>query len=174
MAANIQPIACVEGFGTHSIPMVPNQLEGSGATFKKGNPVVWTSGVIQIAGTTPTSGVVGIANNDASGTANTAVGVIPALPSLIFEISIDGAASNSNAPGTGSLAQSAVGNIYGITEDEASENWYLDTSKSGSNQVVRLVGFQTNATSGSNDAGVVNGRALVQFLGDVSVWTAAT
>ena len=173
MAANIQPIAAVATLGLYSLPMPPNFLEKGSATFVKGNPLILSSGLVDIAGANPTSGILGIATANASGTANTQVGFVAAVPNVIFEISIDGAASNSNAPGTGSLAQSAVGNIYGITEDEASENWYLDTSKSGSNQCVRLIGFQFNA-AGTSDAGVVNGRALVVFLGDANIWTAAS
>lgn len=165
MAAVIQPIALVEMMGLYSAPALPQQYEGTTQSYKKGAPLVYSSGYVVEASANPTA-ILGIATANAGGTTHQAAA--PIVPvnsrSLIFEISIDGAASNNNAPGTGSLAQANVGSTYGITKDAASGFWYLDTSKSGSNQVATLVGFQTNATNGTNDAGVVNGRALIQFL----------
>jgi hypothetical protein len=170
LAANIQPIALVSTFGLHSLPLIPDQVEGASQTFKKGTPLVWSSGLLVAAGTTPTSGLVGI--SCAAGqnvTTSPACQIIPFLKSLIFEITIDGTLSSSNAPGTGSLTQANVGTTYAITKDAASGLFYLVTS--GGTAVCTLLGFQTNINNGTNDAGVVNGRALVSFLASTSVWT---
>ena len=106
MSAVIQPIACVYGMGVNAVgPMMPAQLEGTSQTFIPGCPLIYSSGLIVTATATPTSGLIGIAAGKASGTANTPVSVIPFLKNLIFEISIDGTLSNSNAPGTGVASQ---------------------------------------------------------------------
>lgn len=168
MAANIQQIGLVETLGQFSLPLLPAQVEGSSQSFKKSAVLVYSSGKLVEASTNPTA-IVGIACAPGQNvTTSPACQVIPIRPNHIFEISIDAALSGSNAPGTGSLAQSNVGTTYGISKDAASGYWYLDTSKSGGNQVATLIGFQTNISSGSNDAGVVNGRALVIFLQSTS------
>lgn len=171
MAANIQPIALVSMLGLHSQPILPAQVEGASQTFKKGVPVVWSSGLVVEASANPTA-IVGISTMAGQNvTTSPTAYVIPALKNLVFEITVDGALSGSNAPGTGSLATANIGATYGISKDAASGQWYLDTSKSGANQVATLLGFQTSPSSGNSDSGVVNGRALVSFLSSTSVWT---
>lgn len=168
MAANIQAIGLVSMLGLYSAPMLPDQVEGSSQTFNKGTPLVWSSGKIVAASANPTA-IVGI--SAAAGqnvTTSPACLVVAIRPNCIFEITIDGAASGGNAPGTGSLTQANIGTTYGITKDGTSGNWYLDTSKNAANQVCTLIGFQTNISNGTNDAGVVNGRALVVFLQSTS------
>ncbi len=170
MAAIIQPIALVSMLGLYSDPILPGQVEGSSQTFKKGVPLVWSSGKIVEASANPTA-IVGISSGPGQNlTTSPGCNVIPVLKSLVFEISID-VASGGNAGGTGSLTTANIGTTYGITKDGASSQWYLDTAKNAANQVLTLIGFQTNATSGSNDSGVVNGRGLVIFLASTSVWT---
>lgn len=169
MAANIQPIALVETMGLHSFPIMPTQYEAATQSWIKGAPLIYASGLITVASATPTSGLIGIAAAAASGVTNTAVIVIPFLKNLVFEITIDGTLSASNAPGTGSLTTANIGTSYAITQDGASKNFYLVTS--GGTATCKLLGFQTNISSGSTDSGVVNGRALVSFLASTSVWT---
>lgn len=173
MAAVIQPIALAEMLGYHSQPIMPVQFEGASQTYKKGCPLIYSSGKVITATSTPTSGLIGIAASAATGTTSAQVLVIPFLKSLVFEISIDGTLSNSNAPGTGSLTTANIGTTYAITLDAASGNFYLVTS--GGTAVCTLLGFQTNTTNGvttgAGDSGVVNGRALVSFLASTSIWT---
>lgn len=170
MAAVIQPIEAVKTMGLHSIPVLPNQIEGSSQTFKQGTPLVWSSGKIVAAGATPTSGLVGIsAGIGQNVTTSPFCIVIPFLKNNVFEISVDGTLNGGNAPGTGSLAIANIGTTYAITQDAASGLWYLVTS--GGTATVLLLGFQTNANKTTSDSGVVNGRALVSFLTSTSVWT---
>lgn len=156
MSANIKPIRVAYMEGTWG-PPTETAPEAATQSFLAGAPLVNSSGQLAQAATNPTA-IIGIALGQASGVQATPVQYTPALPdNLLFEVSVDGALSGGDAPGTGSLPASALFSTYGISQDGASENWYLDTSKSSANQVMRVQGFK-------DPAGTVNGRVYVRFL----------
>ena len=157
MAANIQPLAYVEGEGTYSIP-IEHGIETASQTYKKGTPLIATSGALLTASANPTA-VVGIALANATGVTGADVPFVPALgDSLIFEGSVDGTLVNSDAPGTGKPSDLTVWTTYGITFDPVSGNWYIDSSKSGGNQVLRVIGYDVDQTN------VINGRVRFRWL----------
>ena len=163
MSANIQPIGAVRMEGLYAIPLEWG-IELASQVYLKGNPLVYSSGSLEIAGTNPTA-IVGIAASKATGVTGAPVPYVPALPdSIIFEISVDGTLVASDAPGTGYPSQFTIGALYGITLDPVSGQWYLDSSKSGGNQVARLVDYD------ADQASVINGRVHIRWLRSTTIY----
>lgn len=163
MAANILAIAPDIGLGvyqdafTQGGPGALTGLEGAGQTWKRGAPLVNSSGLL-IEATTSTSaksGIVGIALADATGVTNSAVQYVPLCPDVLtFQGTIDGTLVATNAPGTGSLAQSGMYGGGTLQKDAASGKWFLNNTATGDFIFVAAV----------DPLGTVNGRVRVQFL----------
>jgi hypothetical protein len=156
MAANIQPIRPDIGFANWQ-NTVEHGLEGTSQSWKVGAPLVNASGYL-VEATTGTSGyaglIIGFALAPATGTTGADVEFVPALQGLCMSGTVDGTLSNSNAPGTGSVAQSGVWGGIGLQKDGASGYWYLCTTGTASFIVVGLI----------DAASTVNGRVRVQIL----------
>jgi hypothetical protein len=165
MAANIQPVAAVIMEGLYSIPTEP-VVEAASQTFTKGSILEYTiSGTssgypeVQIAATNPDSvGIAGISCSKATGVTLALLEMVPALPNVLFEITVDDTLVNSDAPGTGTPNEFVVGKTYGVTLDPVSNNWYLDSSKNAADQVARVISYD------ADQATVVNGRVRIRFL----------
>src|SRR5258708_6176670 len=156
MAAVIQPIKPDIGIsnwqdaGLHGI-------EAATQTWKVGAPLVNSSGSL-VEATTGTTGyaglIIGFALAPATGVTGADVEFVPALQGLCFAGTVDGTLSASNAPGTGSVAQTAVWGGIGLQKDGASGRWYLCTTGTASFIIVGLI----------DPAATVNGRVRVQIL----------
>lgn len=156
MAANIQPIKSDIGFANWQV-MVEHGIEGATQSYKIGAPLVNSSGSLVEAstGTTGYAGlIVGFALAAATGVTGADVPFVPAVQGLCMSGTVDGTLSASNAPGTGSVAQTAVWGGIGLQKDAASGYWYLCTTGTASFIIVGLI----------DPAATVNGRVRVQIL----------
>ena len=156
MAANILPIKGDIGLGNWQ-NVIQWGIEASGQTWKVGAPLVNSSGSLAEA-STDTSGyagtIIGFASGPATGVTGAAAPFIPAISTATFSGTVDGTLVSTNAPGTGSVAQTAVWGGIGLQKDAASGLWYLCTTGTASFIIVGLI----------DAASTVNGRVRVQIL----------
>ena len=163
MAANIQSIrpditlGLWEGEPIQGGVGALTGLEGTSQTWKVGAPLVNSSGLL-IEATTSTSaksGLIGFALAPATGTLNTPVQYVPLSPdTMTFQGTIDGTLSSTNAPGTGSLAQSGMYGGGTLQKDAASGIWFFNNTATGDFIFVAAI----------DPLGTVNGRVRVQLL----------
>ncbi len=155
--AGILPIGAVRTEGLYSIP-VENGVEGTSQSYPKGALLAYSSGAL-VAATFPSpDNIVGVSLAKATGTTSAPCPYVPCLPdSIIFEISMDGALS-TNAPATGKPSDLTIGAVYGLSLDAATNLPYLDSSITGTEDVVRLVDYD------ADQASVIQGRVHVRFL----------
>jgi hypothetical protein len=156
MAAKIFPIAPDIGLANWQDAIL-HGIEAAGQTWKVGAPLVNSSGSLAEAttGTTGYAGlIVGFALAPATGVTGTDAMFVPTLSSLTFSGTVDGTLVATNAPGTGSVAQTAVWGGIGLQKDAASGLWFLCTTGTASFIIVGLI----------DPAATVNGRVRVQIL----------
>ena len=126
MAANIQPIMPDIGLANWQNAIL-HGIEAASQTWKVGAPLVNSSGSLAEA-TTGTGGyagtIIGFALAPATGVTGADVTFVPALQGLTMAGTVDGTLNGSNAPGTGSVAQTAVWGGIGLQKDAASGLWY--------------------------------------------------
>ena len=134
----IKRFASGVNLGLHSTPTVP-WPEAVTQVFKAGAPLV----VVANRASEPANGaaiaaknLIGFAEHDATGRTDFADAIVPALPSLLFDASVDGAQAAGNAPGTGTVLLAQLGAIFGLQKDGASGLWYVDVSGAGTHVVV--------------------------------------
>lgn len=153
----------VHQVGGAGIPEMRHLNHTSGATFVKGEPVIWSAGEIAGAGANPALGtIVGIAlaavntnpgydaaNSPATFTGRTrAVTVVIPNQQTIFSADMTNNSSTVVAP-----AQTDVGVQYGITAYSGA--WTVDRNKTGANERVEVVGITGTTTAD---------RVLFKFL----------
>jgi hypothetical protein len=139
------------GNGSHSHSSMTRR-EAAAQTFKKGAPLVFTSGgdTVQEGGTDPTF-IVGVAEEAASGTTNNPVRFSPLLGDFLF----DGILADDDTDTT--LAETDVGDVFGLTK-HADGGWYVDREKTAVTTVrVRVTGLK-------DAVGTTNGRVYFTFL----------
>ena len=156
MAANIQPIKSDIGLGNWE-NVVQHGIEVASAAWKIGAPLINSSGSLAEASTVTTGyagTIIGFALAPATGVTGADVPFIPAIPTLTLSGTVDGTLVSTNAPGTGSVAQTAVWGGIGLQKDAASGLWYLCTTGTASFIIVGLI----------DAASTVNGRVRVQIL----------
>ena len=156
MAAVIKPILPDIGLANWQ-DCVMHGLEGTSQTWKVGAPLINSSGYL-VEATTATTGyagaIIGFSLAPASGTNGTDVLFVPVIPTLCFSGTVDGTLVATNAPGTGSLAQSGMWGGLGLQKDAASGYWFLCTT--GTASFIAVAAIDPVAT--------VNGRVRVQIL----------
>ena len=162
MAANIQPIT----FDSADVgyPALHWGFEGTTQSFKLGAPLINSGGYLIEATASNAgalSGVIGIAAAAASGTTHAAIPYYPMNASFYWAITVDGAESGGNAPGTGSLTQANMFTSYNIYKDGNSGYWFLEDSDTTHLNVV--------AIDLIDPASTVNGRVRVKFLSAVTL-----
>lgn len=161
MAANIQPIQSAVGQLGWGVDVISNGFEAGSQSFKAGTLLIPSSGLIAIAGANPTT-IMGVSVAAASGVTNTAMQFVPTMPDVMwFKISVDGALNGGNAPGTGKPSDFTLYSTYGVSLDTASGIFYLDSSKSGANQVARVMQFRDGSRTGGT---VVNDYVYINWL----------
>lgn len=156
MAALIKPIMPDIGLANWQ-DCIMHGIEAAGQTWKVGAPLVNSSGSLAEAttGTTGYAGlIIGFALAPASGVTATDVMFVPVISTLTFAGTVDGTLVATNAPGTGSVAQTAVWGGIGLQKDAASGLWFLCTTGTASFIIVGLI----------DPAATVNGRVRVQIL----------
>lgn len=155
----IRPVRLISGLGT---PAMLRVGEAATQTFKKGAPLVLSSGYLQECAFGGAETVYGVSDADgsnltASGTAEmldhgpaqnmTSSAVIPvgAWPNdgKIGAFLANGQTVFSIALKAGQVYTAAMlGTVYGITKDTPSGYWYLDnTDTTGDNAVATVVGY---------------------------------
>jgi len=148
-----QSLRPAPGLGTHSHPTIIFK-EAAAQTFKKGCPVVFTTGGTTVEeDTSDPQPIVGVADANASGTTSNDIPVVPALPGLLFE----GILGNGDLTNYTLLAAD-VGDVYGLARDATAGNlgWFVDKQET-TNVRVRVVKLK-------DAAGTVNGRVYFTFL----------
>lgn len=147
--------------GLSSTPTLPGP-EGASQTFKKGAPLIYTSGYLVEAAVDPVAGIVGFAEEDAHNAAAGLyeIGVTPALPGVIFEGILT---DESDAAYT--LAQTALGLQYALQKDTTTLAWAIDSADTTliSVRIVELV----------DAIGTVNPRVRFTVLLDATIFGSA-
>lgn len=145
--------------GLMSTPIY-NGPEGSSQTFKRGAPLVYSSGYLVVATTPIDTGdaIVGFALRDgANDTAHSTLPYVPALPHMVFE----GVLSNAST-GTHTSAQTDQGLTFAIDTDTSTKAWALDFSNTTnpSALVIALV----------DPIGTVDGRVRFVVVDDATAY----
>jgi hypothetical protein len=153
--AGIQPVAAVRMEGMYSIP-VEHGIEAASQSYKKGSLLLYSSGSLAICATNPAL-CVGISLSAATGVTGADVPFVPILPSLLFEMSVDGTLS-TNAPATGKPSDFTIGTAYGLSLDAATGLFYLASNLTTTNARVRLIEYD------ADQASIIQGRVRVRWL----------
>lgn len=143
MAVNIPVIKSISGsksLGLNGVPLF-NGPEGASQTYKRGAPLIYTSGYLVVAGSAPIDTgdvVVGFATQDGrNGTAGQYTATyVPVIPSAIFTGVLSNKSTSSHT-----LVQTNLGVAYALDVDATSLAWYIDVNNT-TNPVCRIVGFQ--------------------------------
>lgn len=147
-----------KGLGLNAKPTLTG-IEAAGQTFLKGALLVNSSGSVAGAGTDPTN-ILGVAEEDATGTTGNAVRFIPALPHVLFEARLLGAAAADHT-----LVQGDLYTEYGVTAD-ANGYWYVNTGKTGADARFKVLEFV-------DAVGTVNARVRGVFTYDATIYAAS-
>ncbi len=124
--------------------------EEASQTFKLGAVVICDStdkDQVETAGADPTAAILGIALQDATGTADTPILVGLAEPGVEFVARVQDA---------GTLAVGNLGTDYGMVYDSTNTIWRVDLSET-TNKNVTVTAFV-------DEVGDINGRVRFQFL----------
>lgn len=126
MAVAIPVAKSIKAKSMVGLTSVPHQngLEGSSQTFKRGAPLVGSSGYL-VEGTGPidtSDAVVGFACRDANNDTNHAILLYwPALPMVVFEGLLSNSSTSSHV-----LAQADLLTAYALAKDATTLAWYVD------------------------------------------------
>src|ERR1043166_4989332 len=126
--------------GLNTTPLYSGPL-GASQSFKKGAPLIYTSGYLVVAASAPIDtddNIVGFAAEDAtSGSAGVyTMHYVPAIPGVIFEGTLEDATNFDHA-----LVATNLGLSYVIDTDTSSKAWFLDenTTTKGIAKIIELV-----------------------------------
>jgi len=146
--------------GLNTTPIY-NGPEGATQTFKRGAPLVFTSGYL-VEGTGPIDtgdSIVGIANADAHNTTAGAktMGYVPALQSIIFEGILSNSSTSSHA-----LVATDLGLVFALAKDATSLAWYVDffNTTNPCAVIIELV----------DPIGTVDGRVRFVIVDDATIY----
>ena len=142
--------------GSHALQ---TYKEAATQEFNAGAPLAFSGGrVAEI--TDPvgdTEQIVCIATGDASGTTDTDVVVVPALPGLVFEAVLANVADDLYE-----LAAADVGKLCALRRDDTNDSWFLGANDAHATNPVAGAGCRI---VGLKDAvGTVNGKVFFVFL----------
>jgi len=149
-----QSLRVAKGFGTYSHASL-TLPEAASQTFKKGSPIVVSSGYAQESAD-DSEVLFGIAdqpgqNGSSNGAKNTRI--VPALPSYVFEGLLGSSSATAHT-----LAAANIGSVYGFSKDGTNGGWYLDDQETTVGTVrARVVGFK-------DPVGTSEGRVYFVFL----------
>jgi hypothetical protein len=97
-------------------------LEGASQSYKIGELVIETAGLIVVSTADPASIVVGVALRDATGTTGADAPYIPLMEGVLFEASLMGAAAADYI-----MLAADRGTAYGVAV--SANKWYIDSSE---------------------------------------------
>ena len=133
--------------------------EAATQSFKKGALLIDSSGYLAEGGTDPTN-IIGVSEEAASGTTGNDVRFTPALPNVLFEGRLLGAAAADHVlVATNRYAE------YGLTKD-SDGYWYVNVSKTGADARFRILEFV-------DAVGTTNARVRGVFTLDQTVFEAS-
>lgn len=154
-----QSIQVSRYLGLGDLPVLTG-IEAASQTFKKGAPLKDSSGKVAILGVDDVTGVLGIAQHDATEVADSEVKFVPPLPGVVFCAEL-----NHTTNGTATIAQTDMYAKYGLSLASTDKRWYVDKEETaaGSDEVVQIVGFL-------DPVGTVKGRVEFVFLASSVAW----
>lgn len=131
--------------------------EAAAQTYEKGALLISSSGKVATAGADPAlETLIGVANHNSTGTTDTDVEYIPALPHITFE-------GTFSSGGTGvALLQSDLWVAYGVAVDATTKVWYVDKADTTNIRVV-IVGFR-------DAVGTTDARVYFKFIPEATVY----
>lgn len=134
-------------FGQNNAP-IWHGIEAAGQTYKRGAPLINSSGSLATAADEPSAGtVIGIANAAATGTTGSDVPFTPVFNGIIFECTAD-VASGTSVTGTGTIAQADIWNYFDLSLDTTSGFWYLDQAETTEGGLL-LIGVKQGVVLGT-------------------------
>lgn len=159
MAAEDQvvPFNNFSRLGALSVPVRTDGLEAAGQSWVAGAPLIASSGSLAEASDDPTSGIIGFACNDASGTTGAAVSYIPALPDIEFEATLEDQSNGDHALVAGNKYTN-----FAIRQRTANGAWYLDENDTTNDGAV-VVEFV-------EPVGTVQARVRARLLAAVTIY----
>lgn len=153
----LTPITVKRLEGLSAIPVV-HVPEAASQSFVEGAVLVNSSGRCAIAAADTTSAIIGVACHAASGTTDTDIMIVKALPGVIFEANLEDESNEDHAlVVTNRFGQYAIQVSSGI--------FYLDENDSGNDATI-VTGF-------TDAIGDVRARVEFQFLFTKTVWGAS-
>lgn len=153
-AKGIVPVGHISG-GSGSIPTLQGR-EGSTQTFIQGAVLKLSSGLLIEASDGDATGLVGIAAEPASGTANTLINYYPIGVDVIWEATLEDQSNTDHA-----LVVTNVGTKYGLYSDAAG-NWYVNENDTSTTAVYV---YQPRDWQDVTDA-TVRARVKIRFIED--------
>lgn len=148
-----QSFRCATNIGVKNAPTL-TYPEAASQTFKKGAPIVFTSGgtTVEEGGTNPTF-IIGIADHDGQ---NTTASAKDTATTPLTELTFEGILGNGDLTDYTLLAAD-VGDRYGITK-AAGGGWFVDKQKTA------VLNCRVVVLRLKDPAGTVNGRVFFKFL----------
>ncbi len=145
---------CATNIGVKNAPTL-TYPEAITQTFKKGAPIVFTSGgtTVEEGGTNPTF-IIGIADADGQNTASASLKNTVTTP--LTELTFEGILGNGDLTDYTLLAGD-VGDRYGITKASGG-GWFVDKQKTA------VLNCRVIVLRLKDPAGTVNGRVYFKFL----------
>lgn len=139
-----------------SVPIMTGKEKAS-ETYERGAVLIIDSGGDQVteASTEPQNDILGIAHAAASGTTDTEVQFVPALPGIVFKGSI-GTSTSAGAPADTDLLQ-----VYPLAL--SSGDWFVDKTDN-TNPCVIVIDID------DDQIGVTNGDVYFMFLSDYTAF----
>jgi hypothetical protein len=102
-------------------------IEAASQSYKKGSPLIDSSGKIATAGAAPAA-VLGIAFTDATGTTNKPLEYWPIKAGRLYEITFNG-----------TIAQTDINTNVGIVKDATTGYWYCDSGDTGDQVTIKML-----------------------------------
>lgn len=159
------------GSAREGLSSTPSRLMGEAAlqASKIGAILINSGGYLAEAGANPALGtIIGMAGEE--GHNNAVAGAksmyyVPALPHVLFEMTMAQASNLQTAAGVGGRATVVTDRFedWGITKD-ADGRWYVDADKAAANLRVRVIDFV-------DPIGTTEGRVLVAFLNTATIYS---
>lgn len=155
-----QSIQVSRYLGLGDLPVLTG-IEAASQAFKKGAPLKDSSGKLAILGADDVTGLLGIAQHDATGVTNDEVKFVPPLPGVVFCAEL-----NHTTNGTATIEQTDMYAKYGLSMASTDKRWYVDKEETASgttDEILQIVGFL-------DPVGTVKGRVEFIFLANSVAW----
>lgn len=141
--------------------------EDAGQTFKRGEVLIQggagLENKVKVAGNNPTSAIVGIAAENASGTTGNKVAVYLAKPDAEFVGYIDG---------TDAVDFSDIGSPRALEDQSTEEVWTVETDDAGNDSVVPTQYLDATTRTPLTAEGGTEALVVFRFIRAATIWGA--